>query len=102
MNANPYNLQQLRSPTHRLDLSSEQLLAALLANLRAANERKHAVEAYCKTNRGGAVTATSRSRLKREARSRVERARIALDEARAIIARLKRETDAIEWAAVVG
>lgn len=95
---NPYTLIGAQDTLIHLDLSSRQIEAALIANLRHANLRKQAVTAYCLTGRGGAVTKTSQARLKREAARRVERAKIALDEARAVVARLKRATDKIPWA----
>lgn len=97
----PYSLATDKSALDHLDISSAELMQALIAELRAANERVRQVEEYVKTGRGGAATNASRQRLRREAKRRVVRAKITLTEASIQVSRLKRKTDQIPWAEVV-
>ncbi len=84
-----------------LDVSAAQIIAGLVANLRAANVRQRAIDAYCLRGKGGAATKTSRARLQREAKRRVERARIALADAGEVVRGLKRKSDRLPWAQLV-
>lgn len=84
-----------------LDVSAAQIIQRLVGNLRAANIRQRAVENYCLRGKGGAATKTSRARLQREAKRRVERARIALADAGEVVRSLKRKSDRLPWAVVV-
>ena len=83
-----------------LDVSAASIIAGLVANLRAANIRQRNINAYCLTGKGGAATKTSRTRLQREAKRRVERARISLADAGEVVRNLKRKADRLPWATV--
>lgn len=84
-----------------LDVSAASIIQGLVANLRSANIRQQAIKVYCLTGKGGAATKTSRARLQREAKRRVERARISLADAGEVVRNLKRKSDRLPWAQVV-
>lgn len=89
------------SGVESLDVSAAQIISGLVANLRAANIRQQAVKAYCLRGKGSAATKTSRARIQREAKRRVERAKITLADAGEVVRNLKRKLDRLPWAQVV-